>query len=35
MPLADRIELTEVLAEVAGDTFMPDPRDGGRWREIA
>ena len=32
---ADRIELTEVLAEVPGDTFMPDPRSTGRWREIA
>jgi dihydrofolate reductase len=32
---ADRIELTEVLAEVPGDTFMPDPRSEGRWREIA
>ena len=31
----DRIELTEVLADVAGDTTMPDPRDGGRWRELA
>jgi dihydrofolate reductase len=32
---ADRIELTEVLAEVEGDTFMPDPRSEGAWREIA
>ena len=32
---ADRIELTEVLAEIAGDTFMPDPRSEGSWREIA
>jgi dihydrofolate reductase len=32
---ADRIELTEVLADVSGDTVMPDPRDGGRWREVA
>ena len=32
---ADRIELTEVLAEVPGDTFMPDPRSQGSWREIA
>ena len=32
---ADRIELTEVLAEVPGDTFMPDPRSTGSWREIA
>jgi dihydrofolate reductase len=33
LPLADRIELTQVLAEVAGDTFMPDPRNSGDWRE--
>ena len=32
---ADRIELTEVLAEIEGDTFMPDPRSEGSWREIA
>lgn len=32
---ADRIELTEVLAEIDGDTFMPDPRSTGSWREIA
>jgi len=31
--LADRIELTEVLAEIEGDTFMPDPRRTGSWRE--
>ena len=33
LPLANRIELTEVLADIEGDTFMPDPRDGGGWRE--
>ena len=33
LPLADTIELTEVLADVAGDTFMPDPRSVGAWRE--
>jgi len=33
--LAGKIELTEVLAEVEGDTFMDDPRDTGKWREIA
>jgi dihydrofolate reductase len=33
LPLTDRIELTEVLADVAGDTEMPDPRTGGDWRE--
>ena len=35
LPLADRIELTEVQADVDGDTFMPDPRDSGGWRETA
>lgn len=30
---ADRVELTEVLADVSGDTIMPDPRDSGLWRE--
>jgi dihydrofolate reductase len=33
MPLAARIELTEVLADVPGDTFIEDPRSSGRWRE--
>ena len=33
--LADRIELTEVLANVEGDTVMADPRDAGSWRETA
>ncbi len=33
VPLAARIELTEVLTEIAGDTAMPDPRDDGGWRE--
>jgi len=33
LPLADRIELTEVLADIPGDTMLPDPRDGGSWRE--
>lgn len=32
---AERIELTEVLAEVDGDTFMPDPRSTGEWHETA
>lgn len=32
-PLADRIELTEVLEEVQGDTCITDPRERGRWRE--
>jgi len=33
MPIADRIELTEVLDDVEGDTLMPDPRASGNWRE--
>ena len=33
LPIAGRIELTEVLAEVEGDTHMDDPRESGRWRE--
>jgi dihydrofolate reductase len=35
LPLADRIELTEVLADVEGDTFMPDPREAGGWTATA
>ena len=34
LPIADRIELTEVLADVPGDTFIDDPRTTGGWREI-
>ena len=33
LPRADRIELTEVLREVPGDTFIDDPRGSGEWRE--
>ena len=33
LPHADRIELTEVLEDIEGDTFMPDPRGTGSWRE--
>jgi dihydrofolate reductase len=33
MPLADTIELTEVLEDVPGDTFIDDPRGSGDWRE--
>jgi dihydrofolate reductase len=35
LALADRIELTEVLDDVAGDTFVDDPRDSGSWRATA
>ncbi|MCY7397435.1 MAG: dihydrofolate reductase [Sphingomonas bacterium] len=34
-PIADRIELTEVLAEIAGDVTMPDLRSSERWRELS
>jgi dihydrofolate reductase len=34
LPLADRVELTEVLEAVDGDTVMPDPRESGNWCEI-
>lgn len=30
---ADRLELTEIQADVEGDTLMSDPRDSGHWRE--
>ena len=33
LPLADRIELTDVMADIQGDTIMRDPRDGGQWVE--
>jgi dihydrofolate reductase len=33
LPIADRVELTEVLEDVSGDTFIADPRDIGSWRE--
>lgn len=33
LPLADRIELTEVLAKIPGDTFIDDPHSTGAWRE--
>lgn len=33
LPIATRIELTEVVGEVPGDTVMPDPRGSG-WREV-
>ena len=34
LPLATRIELTEVLADYDGDTAMPDPRSTAGWLEI-
>ncbi|MGN6059564.1 MAG: dihydrofolate reductase [Sphingomicrobium sp.] len=34
LPLADRIELTEVLEDIAGDTSMPDLRASGAWRDV-
>ena len=33
LPLAGRVELTEVLDDVEGDTVMADPRLAGEWRE--
>ena len=33
LPVADRIELTEVLEDVSGDTFIANPREIGSWRE--
>jgi dihydrofolate reductase len=35
LPLADRVELTEVLADVEGDTVMPDPRERGAWLQTS
>jgi dihydrofolate reductase len=34
-PLADKIELTEVIAELDGDVSMPDLRSSERWHEVA
>ena len=34
LPLAQRIELTEILEDVEGDTVVPDPRESGRWIEL-
>jgi len=33
LPLADRVELTEVLSTIEGDTVMPDPRESADWKE--
>jgi dihydrofolate reductase len=35
LPISDRLELTEVEADVDGDTRMPDPRLAGEWREVS
>jgi len=35
LPLADRLEITDVLADIPGDTMLGDPRDIGEWREVA
>lgn len=35
LPIATRIELTEVLADYDGETAMPDPRTGGKWLEVS
>jgi dihydrofolate reductase len=35
LPIAERIELTEILEDVAGDTSWPDPRHSGQWTEVA
>src|SRR4029079_4262502 len=29
LPLSDRLEVTDVLADIPGDTSMPDPRQDG------
>ena len=33
LPCSDRVELTEVLEDVAGDTLIDDPRRTGEWHE--
>lgn len=33
LPKADRVELTEVLFDIEGDTVMPDPRESAEWQE--
>jgi dihydrofolate reductase len=35
LPLADKIELTEVLEAIPGDTVMADPRKCGDWLELS
>jgi len=34
LPHGDRLELTEVLGDIRGDTMMADPRADGSWREV-
>lgn len=34
LPLADRIELTDVHVDAEGDTVMADPRASGDWRKV-
>ena len=34
-PIADKIELTEVIAEIDGDVSMPDLRSSERWNEVS
>ena len=34
LPHGDRLELTEVLGDIPGDTVMVDPRADGSWREV-
>jgi len=31
LPMADRVELTEILDDVPGDTLIEDPRGAGSW----
>jgi dihydrofolate reductase len=33
LSVTDRIELTEVLDDIEGDTIMPDPREAADWKE--
>jgi dihydrofolate reductase len=33
LPIAGKIELTDVLEDFEGDTSMPDPRESGDWHE--
>lgn len=35
LPHGNRLELTEVLGDIQGDTVMADPRADGSWREVA